>query len=181
MASGAAMHRSRHRSCYRDRAMADEPARGRRRTVAPEPPKDPATEPAAGQEELFGDLSGIAREAVRSPADPRLDAHLRFLGLGDTSDATTTPTPGTAGTAPAAAPTPVMGDPLAGPPGADAAVDPGSTGRPATPTEIDQLRAAVARLQTEATETSDRLRQLTFVIGVLAIATVVALIIGIVR
>jgi hypothetical protein len=143
--------------------MSDDPARGSRPTAAPpEPPKDPAI-PSVGQEQLFGDLSGMAREAVRSPADPRLDTHLRFLGLGDASEPASTPSPqdGTG--------TPVMDVP-----------EPDS-GRAALQTEIDHLRAAVARLQTTATETSDRIRQLTFVIGVLAIATVVALIIGIVR
>lgn len=138
--------------------MADEPVRGRRRTAAPEPPND-AADPEGGQEQLFGDLSGIAREAVRSPADPRLDAHLAFLGLGDG------PAPGTVAATTADTTAPQAGDP----------------GRDALQSEVDQLRASVARLHTTATQTSDRIRQLTFVIGVLAIATVVALIIGIVR
>lgn len=136
--------------------MADEPVRGRRRTAAPEPPQDPATDADPGQEQLFGDLSGIAREAVRSPADPRLDAHLAFLGLGDGP-------PEEPATSSAATPVSPAADP----------------GRAALQAEVDHLRATVARLQTTATEMADRLRQLTFVIAVLAIATVVALIIGI--
>jgi hypothetical protein len=140
--------------------MSDDPARGRRRTVTPEPP-DPAT-PAEGQEQLFGDLSGMAREAVRSPPDPRLDAHLRFRGLGDTTE----PVP--------VGPAPVPEVAAAEVPSAERAATPAQV-------ELDQLRATVARLQTATTETADRIRQLTFVIGVLAIATVVALIIGIVR
>jgi hypothetical protein len=142
--------------------MSDDLARGSPPTAAPEPPKDPAT-PSAGQEQLFGDLSGIAREAVRSPADPRLDAHLKFLGLGDA------PEPRPATTTADRVGSPVMSAP-----------EP-EAGRSGLQAEVEQLRGAVARLQTEATRSADRLGQLTFVIAVLAIATVVALIVGIVR
>jgi hypothetical protein len=46
----------------------------------PRSPKTPAA-PAAGPTEE--ELSRIARQAVRQPADPRLDAELARMGLGD--------------------------------------------------------------------------------------------------
>jgi hypothetical protein len=47
----------------------------RRRLPRPEEPLFEA--------ESFGDLSEAAREAVRQPADPRIDTHLAHLGLTD--------------------------------------------------------------------------------------------------
>ena len=155
--------------------MTDQTPPRTRRVPTTERPRDPAD---ADQEQLFGDLSGIAREAVRSPADPRLDAHLAFLGLAD------------APAADAPAGTGVAGDPRqAAEPVAVMVAEPavvvdqpaGDASRSTLQADVDQLRVSVARLQTEAATHADRLRQLTFVIGVLAIATVVALIIGIVR
>jgi hypothetical protein len=53
---------------------------GRRPTVSGDEPPD--------DDQPFGDLSGVAREAVRQGADPRLDAHLARLGLtGDAAPA----------------------------------------------------------------------------------------------
>jgi hypothetical protein len=66
--------------------------RARRRLPRPEEP--------LFDTESFGDLSEAAREAVRQPADPRIDAHLAHLGLTDepaprrsTRAATTEPEP----------------------------------------------------------------------------------------
>lgn len=161
--------------------MSDAPDRSRRRTAAPGAPKAP---PAQDQEELFGDLSGIARDAVRSPADPRLDTHLAFLGLSESpaddppaDDAPAEESPGIPVLVPEPSATPAMATPASAVVGAT----PADGAKTTSQSEVDQLRTAVARLQTASAETADRLRQLTFVIGVLAIATVVALIIGIVR
>jgi hypothetical protein len=141
--------------------MADDIPRAPRRSATPE--ATPEERPSKDQQDgLFADLSGMAREAVRSPADPRLDAHLAFLGLGED-------------------PVPAMGDaadPTPGGPTAATRMEPTSmTGS----SEIDQLRASVARLERTVAEAEARLRQLTFVIGVIAIASVLALIITIAR
>ena len=52
-------------------------------TLAARPPAAPA-EPAMSDAEL----SRIAREAVRQPADPRMDRQLARMGLTDDTDAT---------------------------------------------------------------------------------------------
>jgi uncharacterized membrane protein len=45
-------------------------------------PRTPKTTPAAAAGPTEEELSRIAREAVRQPADPRLDRELERMGLG---------------------------------------------------------------------------------------------------
>jgi hypothetical protein len=135
--------------------MADDSPRTRRRTATPDAPPPEQDQ----QDLLFGDLSGIARDAVRSPADPRLEAHLAFLGLGEE-------------------PVAAMGEPAAA---SAPAMRPAEAPVPPPASELEQLQATVARLERTVAELEARLRQLTFVIGVIAIASVLALIITIAR
>ena len=131
--------------------MADDSPRSRRSAKGDaEPPE---------QDQLFGDLSGMAREAVRSPADPRLDAHLAFLGLAQE------PVPTNAETADEPAPAAPTSEPSI----------------PLAMGELEQLRATLARLERTVAEAEVRVRQLTFVIGLFGIASALALIISLVR
>ena len=77
----------------------------RTRSPAPDAGDAGATDAA---EHPFGDLSGAAREAVRSPADPRLDAHLARLGLVDGPPTAPAPAPSHAPAAAAGVPDPQL-------------------------------------------------------------------------
>jgi hypothetical protein len=69
------------------------------------PPSGPPTtkaEPTAPPSDA--DLSRIAREAVRQPADPRLDKQLAWMGLTDDPAAAATPVAAAPAAPPAVAP-----------------------------------------------------------------------------
>jgi hypothetical protein len=94
------------------------------------------------------ELSHIAREAVRQPADPRIDAHLARMGLtGDTD---------------AAAPAP-----------AAAAAKPASPTVPDLTPEVAALRASVTALEAKLDLATGRLRLVSF--GLVAVAVVAAI------
>lgn len=91
------------------------------------------------------ELSHIAREAVRQPADPRIDAHLARMGLTGDADAAVQ----------AAAPKPA-------PPSV-----------PDLTPDVAALRAAVAALEARLDQASGRLRLVSF--GLVTVAVVAAI------
>jgi hypothetical protein len=111
------------------------------------------TQPAPTQDEARttddlppDELSHIAREAVRQPADPRIDAHLARMGLtGDPDVAATPPT--------AAKPAPPTLPDLA--------------------PEVAALRASVTALEARLDLATGRLRLVSF--GLVAVAVVAAI------
>ena len=129
---------------------------------------------------LFGDLSEAAREAVRSPADPRLDAVLARMGLADAPEATpaTTPAETTEPPAPPTRPEPVAAAASV----VDAPPDPALEARQtALASEVDRLRAAVAAQETAMAELRDRVVRLTLVAGGGLVLGIVALLLALFR
>ena len=94
------------------------------------------------------ELSHIAREAVRQPPDPRIDAHLARMGLTGDADAAA---PATAAAAPKPAPPSV----------------------PDLTPEVASLRAAVAGLEARLDLATGRLRFVS--LGLVAVAVVAAI------
>src|SRR5262245_62218231 len=126
--------------------MRDSTTRGR--SAAADRPDDDASTTG---DALFGDLSDAAREAVRSPADPRLDAVLARMGLADAPEATpaTTTAETTEPPVPPSRPEPVAA--LAAI--AEVTPDPAFEARQiALASEIERLRSSVAAQETIVAE-----------------------------
>jgi hypothetical protein len=116
-----------------------------------EKPSGPTEEPAS--DELQPDaLSAIAREAVRQPADPRIDAHLARMGLtGDEVPVKPRPSPAV-GSAP---------EPLTD----------------LTP-RVDELRATIVALEAKLDAASTRLGLLAAALLAVAVVAVIALVLA---
>ncbi len=129
---------------------------------------------------LFGDLSEAAREAVRSPADPRLDAVLARMGLADAPEATpvTAPAETPEPPAPPTRPEPVAAVAEVSDITADPALEARQT---ALATELERLRASVAAQETATAELRDRAARLTLVAGGGLAVAVVALLLALIR
>jgi hypothetical protein len=126
-------------------------------------PPDEDVEPNGPSESAFGDLSGAAREAVRSPADPRLDAHLARLGLTDGPPTTRAPS----------------GRPAEGP--AEGGLSEEAATRSAMATELERLRAAVAGQETSLAEARDRVRLGVWLGSSALVVGLVALLLALIR
>lgn len=164
--------------------MPDQPSTRSQRTAARSAAR-PTDEAEADdpQEQLFGDLSEAAREAVRQPADPRIDAHLARMGL--TGDAAPAATLSPAGASPVPA-RPAPADPVPARPvlpptpaplGAETPVSP--LALPATASEPDPtlaaLTASVATLGATLTRAEASIRRLTWLLIAVAVVALVAL------
>jgi hypothetical protein len=151
----------------------------RSRSAAADRPHDDAS-PAP--ETLFdeGALSEAAREAVRSPADPRLDAVLARMGLTDAPEAR--PASTTAETAEPPTP-PTRREPAAAVATlADVTPDPALEARQAAlASEVDRLRALVATQETTAAQLRDRIGQLQLLAGGGLAVGILALVLALVR
>jgi hypothetical protein len=151
----------------------------RSRSAAADRPHDDASPTT---DSLFdeGALSDAAREAVRSPADPRLDAVLARMGLTDAPEASpaTTTAETTAPPAPPTRPEPVAAVAAV----ADVMPDPALEARQtALASEVERLRSSVAAQETIAAELRDRVRSLSMLAGGALVVATVALLVALIR
>jgi hypothetical protein len=98
------------------------------------------------------ELSHIAREAVRQPADPRIDAHLARMGLTGDADAAVQASP---------------------------SAKPGPATVPDLTPEVAALRATIAALEARLDLATGRLRLVSFGLVAAAIIAVIALILAV--
>ena len=127
------------------------------------PAEDEADDPTQAAE-----LSRAAREAVRQPADPRIDRQLAWMGLADDEPAGA-PDERLADVGAGAAAAPVAGsaDEHGGEPVAPVPVE-----THADVDDLDELRATVARLSAAVERAEGRFRALAVVVAVEAVAIV---------
>jgi hypothetical protein len=125
----------------------------------------PKTASPAGDDEQAEALSRAAREAVRQPADPRLERSFAKLGLfSDDDNPTATTDPARPGTPPQPPPSPAA-----------------TVGSAATSVDLEPLHVQLATLQATTERLERRVGTATTLLIGLAVAIAVLIVLAVVR